>query len=829
LTIQRKRVAKRLMSGLVAGALAIGGLAISGGGASARTPAAETTKRIAGDDRYETAVEVARKYSAPGGNGLIIASGESPYDALAASALAGLKTSPILLTKSDSLPESVADFLSDYKTAIQTSIAKTIYILGGTSAVSDDVVDAIKAIVHAGDALTPITVTRLGGADRYETAKLISEVPGLMLATDRLILVNGTNWADALSVASLAADNKWPVVLTGNGGLNATAKAVITKYQALPGSVDKYLVVGGPAVMPSSVEEYLDSTLTPMANIVRRGGANRYQTNYLLNVYSLPALMLGGAGSVAGTFTGSKVAMVSGTSPWDALSAGPWAALSGNGHHVVLTSSPAPSGDAVGLVGLLSQAFNKPAEVWIVGGKAAVADSIRTALVATAQSTDRPGPTLTGCIAGRTSFTATFPKALNSAENSAVTTTASNALWSVNAVKDSTTDGLITGFAELDVDAAGTGQNHTTYKVSGAKLVAGEVIKFAGILEDGATYFRNVGAGTCTVEADLTPPTATVKAVADATGSFDHFIVTLSEAIGNAGSATVASLSAKDYWKKTDGATSIWTSGKYQTLAATALDAAGLVYKVSFAAGSGSTAVSLPATTVVTLKKEALADLAGNGATLDINTTAAADVTKSTFSIASIVCNEDNGGVNAIFTRGGLTVAAKGSAALGAYGGRAGNAFKLRVVSQRGLIIPTVTVDAAASLITVTMDTNYHTAADVVTVAGNTGADANFTFQGSTAVTATVADLSSGTKGKDDCAATVLYSEPSTIASGELTIDGVAIAGETGYNTAAPATAMVVRFETTTAGNAAAVISGTTSDTQGTALTNTMSASSTLP
>ena len=57
---QRKRVAKRLASGLLAGALALGGLAISGGTASANTPSSPSTNRIAGADRYETAVAIAR-------------------------------------------------------------------------------------------------------------------------------------------------------------------------------------------------------------------------------------------------------------------------------------------------------------------------------------------------------------------------------------------------------------------------------------------------------------------------------------------------------------------------------------------------------------------------------------------------------------------------------------------------------------------------------------------------------------------------------------------------------------------------------------------------
>jgi len=405
LTIQRKRVAKRLASGLLAGALALGGLAISGSSVSARTPTSLSTDRLSGDDRYETSVEIARNGFGTPNAGIVIVSGEKEADALAAAPLAGT-TMPILLVQKDTLPASVADYLDDVKSTIKNTNPYKIYIVGGTSVVSTDVEDAIKSIVTPGDA-TPASIVRYSGDDRYATAlDLAKRHPGLMDNLDRLVIVNGTGWADAMSVAPIAAKNGWPIALTGNGGLNETAKAFIDAYMAVPGSAKKFLLVGGSSVLPGSVEEYLVGTkLVSVANIDRRGGVDRYDTNLALQVYALPTAKLGYNNS--STFSGKYVAIASGTSPWDALSASSWAAKgdSTDSYHVLLSNPVAPSANVIGVAGLIADLTKATANSWpnklfMLGGKSAVADSVKTGFIAAAQSTDIPAPVFGGCVDG---------------------------------------------------------------------------------------------------------------------------------------------------------------------------------------------------------------------------------------------------------------------------------------------------------------------------------------------------------------------------------------------------------------------------------------------
>jgi len=159
LIIQRKRVAKRLASGLMAGALALGGLAISGGTASAETPASPSTNRIYGASRYETAVALARNAGNTPTSGLVIASGESYADALAAASLTTANR-PLLLVGSDSIPEIVLDYISDNVVAMSAA-TPTIYVVGGESAVSANVFDTIKSAVTLATDLTPPTRSSL--------------------------------------------------------------------------------------------------------------------------------------------------------------------------------------------------------------------------------------------------------------------------------------------------------------------------------------------------------------------------------------------------------------------------------------------------------------------------------------------------------------------------------------------------------------------------------------------------------------------------------------------------------------------------------------------
>lgn len=123
--------------------------------------------RLAGSDRYATALAVAQHLNKEGGVGgycgtndtaVLIANGQSFADALAGGPLAYRGPHPVILTPGDSLPAGVEGYLTD------AGIEKAI-ILGGTAAVSSSVADELGSQI--------LDIVRWSGADRFDTAAMV--------------------------------------------------------------------------------------------------------------------------------------------------------------------------------------------------------------------------------------------------------------------------------------------------------------------------------------------------------------------------------------------------------------------------------------------------------------------------------------------------------------------------------------------------------------------------------------------------------------------------------------------------------------------------------
>ncbi len=117
------------------------------------------TTRLAGPDRYATAVAIAQASFAAPVDAVFLASGEAFPDALAGGPAAAKLASPLLLTQHDRLPASVL-------TELQRLSPATVYLLGGTAAINSSVSDTLTG--------QGFTVSRLSGADRYATSAAIA-------------------------------------------------------------------------------------------------------------------------------------------------------------------------------------------------------------------------------------------------------------------------------------------------------------------------------------------------------------------------------------------------------------------------------------------------------------------------------------------------------------------------------------------------------------------------------------------------------------------------------------------------------------------------------
>jgi putative cell wall-binding protein len=254
-------------------------------------------ERIAGQNRYETAAAIAAEAFPDGSDVAVLASGVAFPDALAGSFLAGRfgNGAPVLLTTKDALPDAT-------KTALDDLGVETVYVLGGTGAVSEAVLTA----------LGERTVERIAGTNRYETAAAIATstpdgaaAPGSVGAEKVVIVASGEKFADALAAGPLAFAGNLPIVLTQASELpTATADAIEEV-----GATTAWLV-GGTAAIGAEVAEEIEAA---GVDTVRIAGANRYAT----------AVAVAERGRADLGLTTSAVDLASGEDFPDALAAGP--------------------------------------------------------------------------------------------------------------------------------------------------------------------------------------------------------------------------------------------------------------------------------------------------------------------------------------------------------------------------------------------------------------------------------------------------------------------------------------------------------------------------
>lgn len=202
--------------------------------------------RLTGDTRYETAVEISKE-GWETSDTVILARGDSFPDALAGAPLAYKHDAPILLTENGTLNAAS-------KAEIQRLGAKNIIILGGKGAVSNYVKYQLEGM--------GLDVDRIGGDDRWETA--VNIAASLGGSPEKAVVANGKNFPDALAIASYAASNGYPILLTDSDKLPSETK------KALKG-IDSTIVVGGEAVISKGVMESLPEA-------TRYFGQDRYGT-----------------------------------------------------------------------------------------------------------------------------------------------------------------------------------------------------------------------------------------------------------------------------------------------------------------------------------------------------------------------------------------------------------------------------------------------------------------------------------------------------------------------------------------------------------------------
>jgi len=303
-----------------------------------------TFVRAAGGNRIETAVElVAGTFE--GADTVVLARADAYADALAGAPLAARLDAPVLLTEKDRVPAAVLE-------EIERLGATTAYVLGGPQAIASGVTAQL-----AGAGITK--TVRLGGADRFDTARLVAEEIGGSAA----FVVQGSSpdptrgWPDAVSVSALAAFLEQPILLVEQDRVPAATAAAIESL-----GLDEITVVGGEAAVSARVATELDAAVDRLDRLF---GATRYGTSAAV---ARAALSVG--------MQLDQAVLATGTAFADALVAGPVAAATGD----VLLLVDADPDTVEPTVALLAEQKDRISDVVVVGGTTALSAAVEASV-----------------------------------------------------------------------------------------------------------------------------------------------------------------------------------------------------------------------------------------------------------------------------------------------------------------------------------------------------------------------------------------------------------------------------------------------------------------
>ncbi|WP_019415435.1 SpoIID/LytB domain-containing protein [Paenisporosarcina sp. TG20] len=244
------------------------------------------SETLAGEDRYATAVEIAKRGWSGKRNRAVLGRGDLAVDALAGSVLAYKLGTPILLTRTSALPSTVKEYLKE-----SLEPGATVYLLGGEVAISSNVESELRIMGYH--------PTRVAGDTRTDTSLAIAEIVGG--STDSVFLATGDEKSsDALSISPYAAKNQIPIIIQSGSNISKGT----SDYLKVSGK-NSVNIIGGTGVVSTEVEEKLQ--IAGYATN-RTFGTDRVETSIAINdKFIMPgdSLVIGNAHSFVDALAGS--------------------------------------------------------------------------------------------------------------------------------------------------------------------------------------------------------------------------------------------------------------------------------------------------------------------------------------------------------------------------------------------------------------------------------------------------------------------------------------------------------------------------------------------
>lgn len=196
-------------------------------------------QRIAGADRFETAVQIAKKFPKEGD--VALATGMDFPDALSLASAAAAREIPLLLVSAKGLPAVTKEML-------QELLPRALYIAGGETAISAKVVEEISQT----SGLSLENIKRFSGNNRYETSVKIAE--DFYPRTEEIYLATGQDFADPLAAGALAATRNSCLLMVSPQGfaIESPTEAYIKK---MPPSTNVKIIGGENCITEDTVTQ----------------------------------------------------------------------------------------------------------------------------------------------------------------------------------------------------------------------------------------------------------------------------------------------------------------------------------------------------------------------------------------------------------------------------------------------------------------------------------------------------------------------------------------------------------------------------------------------
>lgn len=218
--------------------------------------------RISGKNREDTSIKISKVLYPEGTRVALVANGDVYPDVLTAMPYSRLLEAPILYVGKDNVSRNT---IREFE---RLHVEKVI-IVGGENTVSQNSERIINRSGYPTD--------RIYGADRYETSLKIAEKvkQGSVKENKDVIIADGKNFADALSISPFAMKNDIPILLT-----HPFKESPYTVKGLEEFSKGKIYIVGG----NSSVSQSLENEYSRYAKdgVTRFAGNDRYETAKLI-------------------------------------------------------------------------------------------------------------------------------------------------------------------------------------------------------------------------------------------------------------------------------------------------------------------------------------------------------------------------------------------------------------------------------------------------------------------------------------------------------------------------------------------------------------------